>query len=193
MANNNAPFGLKPVRAASSGCYNAGAQTYSAAASDSTIIRLGDPVTRTGTANTDGVPEVTRSTAGTGNAITGVAVGFRPYGDTEWLNYRPASTAYEVLVQNDPLAEYEIQEDSDTSTLAAANVGQNAAIIFGTAGVDGRSAAMIDSSTAAVTAGLQVRIVGLAQRVDNEIGDYAVWRVRVNNTTETPNAGSTGV
>lgn len=192
MPNSNAPFGFKPTRSASSGCYNGGAQVYAAAAGDSTVIRRGDPVTVTGTASTDGVPIVTRSTAGAGNAITGIAVGFRPYGDTEWLNIRPASTAYEVLVQDDPLAEYYLQEDSVGGALAAANVGLNAAVAFGTPGVDGRSAAMIDSSTAAATAGLQVRIVGLAQLVDNEIGNHAVWRVRLNNVTTTPNAAATG-
>jgi len=192
MANANAPFGFKPIRGASSGPYNDGAQVYAAAAGDSTVIRLGDPVTVTGTATADGVPIVAQSTAGSGNAITGIAVGFRPYGATSWLNYRPASTAYEVLVEDDPFAEYWIQEDSDTSTLAAVDTGLNAAIIFGTPGVDGRSACMIDSSTKATTAALQVRLLGVAQIVNNAIGNYAIWRVRLNNVTTTPNAGSTG-
>ena len=190
MANANAPFGFIPAREASSGPYNDGAQPYAAAAGDSTIIRLGDPVTTTGTATTDGIPVVTRSTAGDTNAITGIAVGFRPYGATEWLNYRPASTAYEVLVQDDPDAEYLIQEDSAGGAIAATSVGLNAAIVYGTPGTDGRSAAMIDSSTAAATATLQVRIVGLAQRVNNEIGNYAVWRVKLNNITTAPGAGA---
>lgn len=192
MANANAPFGFKPVRGAFSQPYNDGAQVYAAAAGDATAILLGDPVTVTGTATTDGIPVVTRSTAGSTNAITGIAVGFRPYGNTEWLNYRPASTAYEVLVEDNPLAEFYIQEDSDTSTLAATDVGLNAAIIFGTPANNSRSAAMIDSSTVATTAGLQVRILGLAQIVNNAIGNYAVWRVRLNNVTTTPNAASTG-
>lgn len=192
MANDNAPFGFKPVRGAYSQPYNDGAQVYAAAAGDSTVIRLGDPVTITGTATADGISIVTRSTAGATNAITGIAVGFRPYGATEWLGYRPASTAYEVLVEDNPWAEFYIMEDSDGGALAATNVGQNAAIIYGTA-TGNRSAAMIDSSTAATTAGLQVNILGLAQIVGNEIGNYAVWRVRLNNVTTTPNAASTGV
>lgn len=192
MANANAPFGFKSARAGSSGSYNGGLTVYAAAAGDSTVIRAGDPVTVTGAATADGIPVVTRSTAGSTNAITGVAEGFRPIGATEWLNYRPASTLYEVLVNDDPLCEFFIQEDSDSSTLAAADVGLNAAVVFGTPGVDGRSAAMLDSSTKATTAGLQVRILGLAQIVNNAIGDYAVWRVRLNNVTTTPNAGSTG-
>lgn len=191
MANANAPFGLKPIRGASSQPYNDGAQPYAKLAADTSVIRYGDPVTVTGTADADGRPAVTLSTAGATNAITGVAVGFRPIGATEWLGYAPASTAYEVLVEDNPFAEYLIQEDSDGGALAVADVGLNAAIVFGTA-TGNRSAAMLDSSTKATTAGLQVRIVGLAQIVGNAIGDYAVWRVRLNNVTTTPNAGSTG-
>lgn len=192
MANANAPFGFKPVRAVSSSSYNAGANVYAAAAGDSVVIRHGDPVTVTGTATTDGVPIVALSTAGDTNAITGIAVGFRPYGASTWLNYRPASTAYEVLVIDDPLAEFHMQEDSVGGALAAVDTGLNAAVVFGTPGVDGRSACMIDSSTKAATATLQVRLLGIAQIVNNAIGNYAVWRVRLNNVTTTPNAGSTG-
>lgn len=191
MANANAPFGLKPIRGAFSQPYNDGAQPYAKLAADTSVIRYGDPVTVTGTASASGVPAVTLSTAGTGNAITGVAVGFRPLGATEWLGYAPASVEYEVLVEDNPLAEFLIQEDSDSGNLAAADVGLNAAIIFGTA-TGNRSAAMLDSSTKATTAGLQVRILGLAQIVGNEIGTYAVWRVRLNNVTTTPNAANTG-
>ena len=191
MPNLNAPMGFIPIRSATSGPYNDGAMVYAAAAGDSVVIRLGDPVTVTGTADANGVPIVARSTAGSGNAITGIAVGFRPVGsDQPFTSNRPASTAAEVLVQDDPNAEYEIQEDSDTSTLAAADVGLNAAIVFGTPGSTNRSAAMIDSSTKATTAGLQVRIVGLSQRVGNEIGDYAKWRVRLNNVNTTAGAGA---
>lgn len=192
MANVNAPFGLKPVRGVAGGPFNDGANPYIASASDANIIRLGDPVTVTGDAHTDGTPIVTLSTAGSGNAITGVAVGFRPLGATTWYNYRPASTLYEVLVNDNPLTEYHIMEDSVGGALAAADVGLNAALVSGTAPVDGRSGWMLDSSTKATTAALQVRILGLAQTVNNAIGNYAVWRVRLNNVTTTPNAASTG-
>lgn len=193
MPNANAPFGFKPVRGAFSQPFNDGVQVYAAAASDSTAILCGDPVVATGEANADGIQIVTRATAGSTNAITGVAVGFRPYGATEWLSYRPASVAYEVLVEDNPLAEFEIMEDSDGGAIALASTGLNAAIIFGTPANNSRSAAMIDSSTVATTAGLQVRLLGLAQRVNNAQGNYAVWRVRLNNVTTTPNAATTGV
>ncbi len=52
---------------------------------------------------------------------------------------------------------------------------------------------MLDSSTAAVTATLQMRIIGLEQRADNEIGTTAKWLVANNLPTETGAAGSTGV
>lgn len=191
MANVNAPFGLKPIRGAGSQPHNDGTQVYAAAAGDSHAIYYGDPVTVTGEATADGVPIVARSTAGTANAITGVAVGFRPYGNTEWLGYRPASTAYEVLVESNPFLEFEIQEDSDGGAVAVASVGLNANIVFGTA-VGNQSAAMLDSSSAATTAAHQLRILGLKQAPNNAQGNYAVWRVRLNNVTTTPNAASTG-
>ncbi|KQM58785.1 MULTISPECIES: hypothetical protein [unclassified Sphingomonas] len=192
MANANAPFGLRPVRGAYSQPYSDAATVYSAAAADATVIRYGDPVTVTGAARADGTAIVTRSTAGTGNAITGVAVGFRPYGATEWLGYRPASTDYEVLVEDNPLIEFEMMEDSDGGALSVDQAGANVSIIFGTA-TGNRSAAMIDSSTVGTTVGLQLRLLGLAKRVDNEPGVNAVWRVRLNNVTTTPNGASTGI
>jgi len=196
MPNGNGPFGFKPVRSASSQPYNDGANTYHVPASDASVIRLGDPVVVTGTGSAAGTSDVTLATAGSGNAITGIAVGFRPAGATEWLGYRPASTEYFVMVEDNPEAEFYIQEDGDGAAagapLAAVDIGLNAAIVYGTA-TGNRSAAMLDSSTKATTAALQVRIVGLAQTVGNEIGNYAVWRVRLNNVTTTPNAASTGI
>lgn len=186
MPNANAPFGLKPIRSAFSGPYNDGAQPYAAAAADAVVIRYGDPVTLTGAATVDGVPIVALSTAGgTTNSITGVAVGFRPLGATEWLGYRPASTAYEVLVEDNPHAEFLIREDAVGGAVAVASVGLNAQLVFGTA-TGNQSAAMLDSSTAAVTATHQLRILGLHQAPDNAQGDYAVWRVRLNMHTHTP-------
>jgi hypothetical protein len=191
MANANAPFGLKPIRGAFSQPYNDGAQPYAKAAADTAVVRYGDPVVVTGAETAEGVPIVTLATAGSTNAITGIAVGFRPLGVSEWLGYAPASTLYEVLVTDNPDGEYLIQEDSDGGALAAGSTGLNAAIVFGAA-TGNQSAAMLDSSTAATTAGLQVRILGLAQIPGNAIGNYAVWRVRLNNVTTTPNAASTG-
>lgn len=185
MPNVNAPFGLKPIRSAFSGPYNDGAQPYAALAADSVVIRYGDPVTLTGAGTVDGLPVVALATVGGTTSITGVAVGFRPLGATEWLGYRPASVAYEVLVEDNPNAEFLIQEDSVGGAVAVASIGLNAQIIYGTA-TGNTSAAMLDSSTAAVTATHQLRIMGLSQIVNNEQGNFAIWRVRLNMHTHTP-------
>jgi hypothetical protein len=52
---------------------------------------------------------------------------------------------------------------------------------------------MLDSSTAATTATLQLRIVELQHRSDNVIGANAKWLCAINLPTETGAAGSTGV
>ena len=191
MANPNAPFGLKPVRDVFSGPTSGGLSSYVALSGDSAAIYRGDPVAVTGTATADGIPVVAKATLTTDNLWTGVALGFRPRGATEWLGYRPASVEYEVLVCDDPTAEYFCQEDSDSSNLAAVDVGLNVIAAAGTASGN-QSGLMIDSSSKATTATHQLRLLGLAQIPGNAIGTNAIWRVRLNTSTTTPVA-STGV
>jgi hypothetical protein len=108
--------------------------------------------------------------------------------------YRAASTEGYVLVCDDPDVLYEIQEDSDTSTLAKTSIGLNADLIAAAGSTyTRRSGFMLDSSTAATTATLQLRIIELAQRPDNEIGTNAKWLVAINLPTEAGAVGSTGV
>ena len=96
--------------------------------------------------------------------------------------YRPASTAMFVFVADSPNLVFIAQEDSDTSTLDQDDIGLNANIIIGTGSTTtGVSAVEIDSNTAATTATLDLRILGLHRRPDNEIGANAIWEVALNN------------
>lgn len=193
MANSNAPSGLTPGRYRNGAPWNGVARTYYVPASDSTALFIGDPVIIAGSGDTDGVPTVTRATAGSAGRITGVVVGFRPTAPFP-AKYRAASTAMYVLVADDPALLFEAQEDSAGGALAATNIGQNIDLVSGSGDTNtGLSGFMIDSSTAATTATLQMRIVGLAQRTDNVIGNYAKWLVAINLPTETGAAGSTGI
>lgn len=192
MANTDAAFGLRPVRSGRSPSMGS-VTRYHVPASDATALFVGDPVILAGSADSDGVPTVTRATAAAAGRITGVVVGVVPSPSLE-TQYRPASTAAYVLVCDDPNQVYEIQEDADGGALAAADVGLNADLIAGSGStVTGRSGFELDSSTKATTATLQLRILGFAQRADNEIGANAKVLVRINLPTETGAAGSTGV
>lgn len=195
MPNANVAFGLKPVRRSHGGTPNFAAREYYVPASDATALFVGDPVILAGSADASLVyPSVTRATAGATNRITGVVVGFRPTDGIIALGYRAASTEAWALVIDDPDQLYEIQDDSVGGNLAAADIGLNADLVAGTgSAVSKKSGFMLDTSTKATGATLQCRIVGLVDRADNEVGANAKVLVRLNLTTETGAAGSTGV
>lgn len=194
MANGNAAMGLIPRRTRVGDGTSGSLNRYCIPASDATAYYIGDPVIIAGDADVDGTTAtVTIATAGTGR-ITGVIVGFDPTPSIVTNGYGVASTLRYPLVCDDVDGEFEIQEDGIGGTLTTASVGLNAALIAGTgSNFTGKSGWMLDSSTAATTAGLQVRIVGLENRADNEPGANAKWLVRINAATELALSTGTGV
>lgn len=196
MANANVAFGLKPVRYASGAPYNGATNVYFVPASDSTALFIGDPVIIAGSADpATGAATITRATAGSAGRITGVVQGFVPTPSIVANGYRLASTACYVLVADDPNLLFEIQEDAAGGALALNAVGLNADLASGTGStVTKRSGFQLDTSTAADTATLQLRIERFVNRVDNEpaVANAKVL-VRINLPTQTGAAGSTGV
>lgn len=183
MANDNVAFGLKPVRMADGGPYNGSMEMFYHQASDGTALYIGDPVVRDGSADSAGIASVIRASAG--GPITGVVTGFLPNGTVDMAGYGAASTAFYVLVCTDPNVLYEIQEDSDGGALAAADIGLNASVVAASANsYTRRSGFMLDTSTKATTAGLELKIIGLVPRPNNAIGAQANVLVRINDSTE---------
>ena len=194
MANGNAPWGLIPRRHRTSETENGGLNEYSVDTAYATALFMGDPVIISGTGDAQGVPGVVLATAGATNRITGVIVGFRPNPSIVANGYMPASTGGYVLVADNPDAEFEVQEDSVGGALTTASIGLNCDLISAAGNTFlKRSQWMLDSSTAGTGATLQVRIVGLEQRADNELGTYAKWLVRLNLPTEQGIASGVGV
>jgi hypothetical protein len=194
MANTNSATGLTPRRLRNGAPWVGPLRTYYHPATDATALFIGDPVIIAGSADADGVPTVTRATAASAGRITGVVCGFQPDASINAVGYGAASTGFYVLVCDDPEVLFEIQEDSVGGALAATSVGLNADLIAASGSAATKmSGFMLDSSTAAVTATLQLRIVELERRADNEIGNYAKWLVAINLPTETGAVGSTGV
>ena len=181
MANSNTPFGLRPVRHRNGAPYNGAATRYYVPASDSTALCLGDPVIIAGSADADGVATVTRATAAGGNYLLGAVVSVEPVTRDSTV-YREASTARYVWVADDPDLVFEVQEDGVGGALAAANVGQNVDLIAAAGStVTGFSGFMADSSTAATTNTLQLRILGFSQKIGNEPGNAnAKMEVAIN-------------
>jgi len=193
MANVDAAFGFQPV-GASGGVYRGRVTEYYVPASDGTALFIGDPVIIGGTGDTAGVPSVVRATAGSAGRVTGVVVGFRPSATIRSTGYRAASTAEYVLVADDPNLICECQDDSVGGALAVTDIGLNADMVSGSGSAyTKRSGFMLDTSTKATTATLQLRILGIVQRADVEVGTTSKVLVRFNLPTETGAAGSTGV
>jgi hypothetical protein len=186
MANADNRFGLIPIN--KNGSVETGQVTlYYIPASDGTAVYVGDAVVKNGTANaSDGVPQVIRATAGTGNALTGavVSVQFNPT-DLE-TTYRKASTGTYVFVADDPKQDFIIQCDG---TLAVTDIGSNANVVFTHAGVNayGTSGMELDTSSFATGATLQLKVKRLHNVEQNEIGAFAKAVVQINNHTEAPN------
>lgn len=179
MANVDNPRGLTPTRYLSGAPYNGAVNRYQIPATDSTDTFIGDAVKVTGSADSDGVPGVIQAAAG--DLITGVIVGFDPDRDDLSKQYREADTKRYVLVADSPDIVFEIQEDSDTATLAATDVMSVADIVVAAGDTStGRSAMELDSDTAATGSSAQLRILRLVPREDNEIGANAKWEVLIN-------------
>lgn len=181
MANANVKGGLKPVAHGSSGAYTGGARVYSTAAGDAVALFVGDLVTATGASQViDGVTYADVAQSATGGVFQGVVVGVLPVTSSS-LTYRAASTQRLVLVADDPALLFEIQEVSGGTPLDANAIGLNADIVVGTGStVSGLSAMELNNATEATTNTLDVKIVGLVNRADNEVGPNAKWLVRLN-------------
>lgn len=177
MANADRVNGGRPVKHLDGSPYNGAANRYYVPSSDSTAIFVGDAVKSAGSADANGVASVAQAAAG--DAIRGWVVGVEPVTDESTI-YRAASTERYVFVADAPDLVVEIQEDSVGGALAATSVGLNADLVVGSGDTaSGRSGMELDSSTAATTSA-QLRIIGFAQRADNEIGTNAKVLVVAN-------------
>ncbi len=201
MANANKPSGFTPVRYLNGAPWTGAANIYSIAASYGTELAIGDPVISSGTADTNGVPGIALAAA-TG-AVRGVIVGLGRYEglvanpsnlDT---TKRPASdpNVWYALVVDDPMVVFEIQEKANTVQLAATEVGLNTVPILAAAGTycSGWLLASTTDATAATTATLQLRLLGLARKPNNAFGAYAKWLVKFNVHELGTGTGAAGV
>lgn len=194
MANVDSRYGLRPVRHRNGAPYNGACTAYYVPASYGTALFIGDPVVKTGTANTtevDGynpgtLPVINKATAGDGNATTGVIVGFKKLTDDDQI-YNSANTEAIAFVADDPDLVFHMQASS-TGVLAATSVGLNANYIFTHGGdtVTGYSGVELDttSDVPAADASNQLTILRFVDAANNEIAEHADVEVSINNHTE---------
>lgn len=205
MPNIDAPSGFKPVRYLDGSPYNGAHMQCAMLAADATATYIGD-VVKIGAASgvagvyingqdTEGMPTCVRATSGTaGQDILGVVVGFLPDPTQLTLKYRVASTNRIALVVPAQFVVFEVQEDADTTPLAAADMNLNISFTL-TAGstTTGVSGMELDSSAKATTVTLPCRLLGLAKRPDNAFNtggsntDQAKFEVVFNTYNFAPN------
>jgi len=170
MGNLDFPMGLSPLNR------DARVREYDITASFATEININDPVVRVAAGTVELI------TAGDTNPILGSAQGFKDADGQPQNKYPTGQTsAWKILVTDDPDQEYLAQEDNATSDLALADRGLNVAMVNTAAGVNGISGWELNSNTGATTATEQIRLIDLYRDAQNELGDYCKWVVKINN------------
>lgn len=189
MANQNAPYGLKPVN--EFGAPWVGRTRLVYIPSSQGAIYLGDPLIPLGSTDAFGVPAVGIASAGATNRIVGSFLGNNNGPANSQVTmlqsspiYHAASVAGYALLTDDPLQCFSIQEDSVGGAIAITTGGYaNGNLIAGAGGstATGLSSWMLDSSTVATgNATFQVKVLGLDRGPDNVIGNFARWIVSLN-------------
>jgi len=194
LSNTDNSTGLTPIRHSNGAPYNGAYAEYYIPSTYATALFVGDPVLVTGTSNTAAykgnaagtLPEINKSAAAGGGYISGVIVGFEPLPSDLTKTYNAASTERIAYVADDPDLVFEIQEDGDTTPLAATSASANADLIFTNSGstATGKSGVELDSTTINTTATLQLKVRRLVNRVNNAIGEFAKWEVTINLHTQ---------
>lgn len=180
MANVDNPHGFVPVGTTDGSDYAAKMMEVAFLATDATACFLNDMLTLTGETTADGLRQVvTRASAG--DALIGSLVSLEPdFSDESFLsagNLRLASTARNAKVMFGSDVIYSAQS---STTLVAADAGQNADIVTGTGDtITGISGSEIGAAIGAGATG-QVRLMSVDRQVNNEIGADANWLCFIN-------------
>ena len=202
MANTSKINGFRPVKHLNGSPYNGQANLYYVSSATDEIL-VGDPVKLAGSADANGIPSVDIS--GTTDVSCGVVVGimqskFDPTGklttgavslDLPGSAQIAASGAGYVMVADSPDIVFEVE--TSNGDIAAANVGLNVTPALGARTTTTvTSPATIDMGTESTTSTLMFKILGLSQKVNNEIATSAKVLV-MYNAHQFGSVGTTGL
>ncbi len=184
------PGGFKLTGTDSQGDVTGKQKLFAILAATAEVIVPGDLVRIAGTANAQGVADV--SIAPTTTAPTGVVMSIPPTiaGEALSQTHHAASTLGTVMVNVDPNALYEV--DVANGPLAITDVGLNCPAVVTAATASGSlfpSVMTANATGAATTATLPLHIVAIKEDSAGTLGNVAI--VRLNATTVAP--GATGI
>ena len=194
MANTDQPHGLTPIGTLSGSDYHGKMRRVAFAAGDAVAAFVGDLVKLTGTVDATGkIPVVAQSAAGDASIGVLVSLDFDASDEGNLMTplTRAASTARtgQVCFGQDVL--YKMQEDSDSNAIEITEAGLNCNVIVATGSDVTGSSMELDSTSAAGTSSLNMRLHHVWDGVGNALGDNAEWVVSINASQEALN--QTGV
>jgi hypothetical protein len=207
MANSNKVSGLTPIKYLNGAPWTGGGNIYHIDSGDTNAYYVGDPVSlKAGTATIAGedvgLQTLNVGQVGAANVGVIVAVGINarggPYIDPSNLGYgnqvvtsAPATKTkpYYALVVDDPMVVFEIQEGGTGTelTVAANSKNANFALAAPATGVVVSGAYLNLATAPATTSTYNLKLLGLAQRLDpasgayNTYGPFAKWWCLLNN------------
>ena len=190
MANVNRPFGLMPVESLNGG--KPITHRYYIPSTDTDAYYIGSPVILAAVGDARGVPGVAIGAAA--SVFVGSVVGVEPANvngisqvgatlDTTQVSIPATKTrAYYVYVADDPNQIFEIQTGATATNLVTTKLNNNfdLTIAAPSPATSPQSATIVDNSTISTTNTRAMRMMGLAQRENNEVGAYQVVRCKIN-------------
>tara|TARA_R110000824_G_scaffold28451_1_gene95606 strand:- start:49 stop:633 length:585 start_codon:yes stop_codon:yes gene_type:complete len=194
MANIDSAFGLIPIAKVGQNPNNGGLTRYDVGASQGTAIFTGDPVKY----KNDGTVEVATASGGLLGVFRGGFYTDPVTSKPTWSPYIPASVATtdaKGFVCDDPMQTFIAQQDSVGANAVAANLNENANLVFGAGNTTtGVSGVEIDSSTLNTTATHQVRLIDFWDVPDNDAtANNSVIVIKINNHQLGSSTGTQGV
>lgn len=191
MSNFVGPRGFVPSRYINGAPWNEATNMYVVLAAEPNEISPGDAVMSAAGGDANGIPAVTKCTAGTETVrgvVVGVLVATPNNPSIQGVNLDltvqniPATKArnYYVLVVDDPQVLFELQDDGLTA-LTATSCNKNAVFtVANPTSPQQNSATVLKTSSVATTNTLNLKIVGLKQSPNNTFGVNANWLVKFN-------------
>ena len=182
MANADAPAGFKAVGNLDGSPYNGGTMRCVILGADTTNTFIGDAVNLGGSSDALGkYPSIVQHAAG--GVVFGVVSSFEAEPTNLELQYALGTQTTDRYALIVPALDnvFEIQDDGDSDTFVATDVGQAVDIIVGTGSTTSGLSAM-ELNTDNMGTGDTCMILGITDAPDNEIGANVRIRVRFNES-----------
>lgn len=180
MANVDRPTGLSPVSHLNGSTWNGQVNKYVILAADTAVYGVGSLVKSFAGADAAGISAITLAAAG--NASRGSIVAVIPLSQDSSPGPIPATKArdYYVLVSDAPDTVYELQANN-AGTFPTSDLNSNANVVVGApAGISPFATTELDAATTDTTSTLQLKILGVVQRADNDLSANTKLLVMIN-------------